>query len=100
MEKNATLNLRVNSDVKKNAELILSRLGISMATAVDMYLRQIAMVGGIPFPVTVKPAPESVDAGAMTAHEIRAKIHKGIEDVDEGRVRDIDDIVRMKRSSE
>ena len=94
MEKNATLNLRVNPDVKHNAEAILSQLGISMSTAVDIYLRQINMVGGIPFPVTIRQAPDSVNADMMTAGQIREKIQHGLDDVEAGRVRDLDEIIR------
>ena len=43
MEKTATLNLRVNPTTKKSAEDVLSRLGIPMSTAIDMYLRQIIL---------------------------------------------------------
>ena len=51
MGKTATLNIRVNPDVKENAESVLAQLGIPMATAIDMYLKQISLVGGIPFSV-------------------------------------------------
>ena len=51
MGKTATLNLRVNPDVKEKAENVLAQLGIPMATAIDMYLKQISLVGGIPFSV-------------------------------------------------
>ena len=47
MEKSATLNLRVNPTLKSDAETILSRLGIPMSTAVDMFLNQVVLVGGI-----------------------------------------------------
>ncbi len=40
MEKTMTLNLRVNPTVKQQAEDVLKQLGIPMATAGDMYLRQ------------------------------------------------------------
>ena len=40
MEKTMTLNLRVNPTVKQQAEDVLKQLGIPMATAIDMYLRQ------------------------------------------------------------
>lgn len=49
MEKSATLNLRVNPTLKADAETILTRLGIPMSTAVDMFLNQVVLVGGIPF---------------------------------------------------
>ena len=48
MEKKVTLNLRVNPTVKQQADDVLKQLGIPMATAIDMYLRQITMTGGIP----------------------------------------------------
>ena len=44
MEKTMTLNLRVNPTVKQQAEDVLKQLGIPMATAIDMYLRQITPV--------------------------------------------------------
>ena len=50
MEKSVTMNLRVNPTLKVQAEDILKQLGIPMSTAVDMYLRQITLVGGIPLP--------------------------------------------------
>ena len=44
MKKTMTLNLRVNPTVKQQAEDVLKQLGIPMATAIDMYLRQITPV--------------------------------------------------------
>ena len=56
MEKTATLNLRVNPDVKREAEQVLNRLGIPMSVAVTMYLKRIALTHGIPFPLTIPSA--------------------------------------------
>ena len=53
MEKTMTLNLRVNPTVKQQAEDVLKQLGIPMATAIDMYLRQITLTGGIPFSLSL-----------------------------------------------
>ena len=50
MEKTATLNLRVNPIAKQRAENVLKQLGIPTSTAIDMYLNQIALVGGFLFP--------------------------------------------------
>ena len=66
MEKTATLNLRVNPIAKQRAENVLKQLGIPTSTAIDMYLNQIALVGGIPFPITLPKAPLSADADRMT----------------------------------
>ena len=37
----------------KQAEAVLKQLGIPMATAIDMYLRQITLTGGIPFSLSL-----------------------------------------------
>ena len=80
MEKTATLNLRVNPQLKSGAESVLSQLGIPMSTAIDMYLNQIVLTGGIPFAVTLPKAPESVNADVMTNDELQAKLLKGCDD--------------------
>lgn len=88
MEKTATLNLRVNPAVKQRAEDVLSRLGIPMSTAIDMYLNQISLTGGIPFPVTLPKVPASVNADLISVEEIHSKLQEGYEDVKAGRVQD------------
>ncbi len=85
MEKTATLNLRVNPTLKQNAESVLGRLGIPMSTAVDMFLNQIVLVGGIPFAVTLPNAPESIDMTKMSEDQIHTKIEKGYESYKAGR---------------
>ena len=88
MEKTATLNLRVNPITKKLAEDVLSRLGIPMSTAVDIYLRQIILTGGIPFRVTLPQAPDAINLDNMTNEEIHTKLNEGFEDIEAGRVQD------------
>ena len=88
MEKTTTLNLRVNPSVKYDAEVVLKQLGIPLSTAIDMYLRQISLVGGIPFAVLLPKAsvPASVDADGMTAAELREAILIGAEEAKSGGV--------------
>ena len=85
MEKSATLNLRTNPTLKQDAESVLSRLGIPMSTAVDMFLNQVVLVGGIPFSVTLPKASEEIDAVKMTDEQIHAKIQRGYDDYKAGR---------------
>ena len=86
MEKNATLNIRINPDVKKSAEMVLSQLGVPMATAIDMFLKQVTLTGGIPFVVTLPKAPDNVNTDKMSVSQIRAKLDEGLSDIEEGRV--------------
>lgn len=88
MEKSVTMNLRVNPVVKQQAEQVLKQLGVPMATAIDMYLRQITMTGGIPFAVSLPSAPQSVSADEMSAAELRTALHEGYQDMLDGNVED------------
>ena len=85
MEKTATLNLRVNPTLKQEAESVLDQLGIPMSTAVDMYLKQIVLVGGIPFSVTLPKAPERINAEKMSEEQIHEKILHGYESYQSGK---------------
>ena len=60
MSKNETIHIRVNENVKAEAERTLDTLGVSISDAVNMLLHQINLVGGLPFDVRVPKAPESV----------------------------------------
>ena len=88
MEKSATLNLRVNPQVKESAELVLNQLGIPMSTAVTMYLNQIALTGGIPFAVTLPKAPASINADMMSDEALVNKLECGITNAEQGHVHD------------
>jgi len=91
MEKSATLNLRVNPTLKSDAETILTRLGIPMSTAVDMFLNQVVLVGGIPFSVTVPKPPVDIDASQMTEEQLYAKLQRGYDDYQAGRTQNAAD---------
>lgn len=88
MEKTMTLNLRVNPTVKQQADQVLKQLGIPMATAIDMYLRQISMTGGIPFAVTLPQAPAAVSTDMMSTQQLRAALQEGYDDMNAGNVED------------
>lgn len=74
MAKTATINLRVEPVRKAKAELILNELGISMSTAIDMFLRQIVMTKGIPFSIAM---PKEINADAMSVEELKTKLRHG-----------------------
>ena len=57
-----------------------------MSTAIDIYLNQIYLTGSIPFMVSLPKAPGEINADVMTAEDLRAKLQKGVDDIDKGRV--------------
>ena len=66
----------------------MPNLGIPLATAIDMYLRQIAIVGGIPFSIRVAPVPDTINADMMSADEINRSLEAGDRDALSGHTRD------------
>lgn len=49
MAKSANLNIRIDPDTKKNAETLFKNFGITVSDAVNIFLHQSLMVGGLPF---------------------------------------------------
>jgi len=95
MTKNTTLHIRVNENVKARAENTLDVLGISLSEAVNMFLSQIPLVGGLPFDVKVPEAPECVMV--RSKEELYEKLNVGMEQIKEGKVIDADVVMaRLK----
>lgn len=55
--------IRIEEDLKKQSMQIFKLLGIDMSSAVNMFLRQCVMRGGLPFDVVVPQyKPEVIEA--------------------------------------
>ena len=86
MAKTSNLYVRIEPDVKEQAERILDTLGIPASSAINMFYKQIILHRGIPFEVKI---PENVplDMSAAAQTEIDAALEKGYRDMLEGRTR-------------
>ena len=51
----AQISLRVDDDVKRGAEQALNDIGLSMATAINVFLRKVAREQRIPFELSADP---------------------------------------------
>jgi DNA-damage-inducible protein J len=51
------INIRMDEDLKKEAESLFSELGLNMTTAVNIFVRQSLRQGGIPFDITTQTDP-------------------------------------------
>lgn len=58
------MNIRMDSEVKKQAEAIFGEIGINMTTAINIFLKQAIRENGIPFELKVK-TPNAQTAEAM-----------------------------------
>ncbi len=79
MGKTATIQTRVDPAVKRNAQIILNKLNISMSEAISMYLSQITLHRGIPFEIKI---PNEITAKTLTDSEKGNNLHK-VDSVDE-----------------
>ena len=58
----SAINVNVPSDVKKEATSLFNSLGISMSTAINMFLKKAIYERGIPFDLKHEPTKELLEA--------------------------------------
>ena len=68
MPKDATVNARVDSRLKKKAEVVLARVGVRTSDLITMLLHQVVLHDGVPFDVKIpnaetRKAMADLDAG-------------------------------------
>lgn len=69
MAKTAMITTRVEPDVKKNAERVFKKLGISTTDAISVFLSQVKLRKGLPFDVKI---PNKITLKAMSdADEVK-----------------------------
>ncbi len=64
MAKTANINVRIEPNIKEGAEALFSSFGMTMADAINIFLHQSLMVGGLPFEVK-QPRYNQVTENAM-----------------------------------
>lgn len=85
----ATITVRVDDETKLQAEMLFEDLGLTMSTAVNIFLKKCLAVNGIPFEVK-RPSPNEETLRAMLEseqliHDPNAKAYdcfdKALEDI-------------------
>ncbi len=64
MAKTANLNIRIDPKTKEEAEKLFSNFGITITDAVNLFLHQSLLSGGLPFSVKL-PEPNAATLAAM-----------------------------------
>lgn len=74
MSKNTiNLSVRVNAELKHEAESLLADLGMNMTTAINLFLRQTVRNQGIPFSISIDKIPNRKTLAAMKEAQTLAK---------------------------
>ena len=77
MSKTASVFTRVDPVVKEQAEEILDELGISMSTAMGLFLKQIVLQRGIPFDVKI-PTKKPICIDDLSEEEVNLILEESI----------------------
>ena len=83
MAKSSNLYVRIEPELKAQAEAILSALGIPVSIAITMYYKQIVLQRGIPFKAKLPESP--LNASRMTNVQLDAALEKGYAEAMDGR---------------
>lgn len=82
---------RIDTELKNNAEEILSQLGISPSSAIQMFYNQIILKKGIPFDLRIS-TDKPLAVSAMNREQIDIELKKGINSIKEGKVYSADEV--------
>ena len=82
MAKTDTLNIRIEPELIKEVEITLNDLGMNIAEAVTIFLKQVVMTDSIPF-IIRKPKLNAETIKAMEDAKKGKNLSKGYTDLDE-----------------
>lgn len=91
MANTSAVYARIDNDLKNKAEDILSRLGISPTSAVQMLYSQIILHNGMPFELKL-PFEAPVSLGSMTKQQLNYELLKGFNSLKSERIYTADEI--------
>ncbi|HEL0567501.1 TPA: type II toxin-antitoxin system RelB/DinJ family antitoxin [Streptococcus equi subsp. zooepidemicus] len=91
MARTSNIYVRVEPNIKEQAELVLERLGIPMSNAVSIFLRQVVMQNGLPFDVKI-PNKKPLVLSDLTSEEFNMEMLKAHNDFENGEVYSIEEV--------
>ena len=78
------INIRMDSDLKAQADALFGELGMNLSTAFNIFVRQSIRDGGIPFAITLNQPSKDTIAAMLEAERIaKDPSVKGYHDLDE-----------------
>lgn len=92
MARTSNVFVRVEPEIKEQAEEVLERLGITMSNAVGMFLRQVAFQRGIPFEMKLPEYEKPLVYEVLTKEQFDAELEKGMADIRAGRLYTADEV--------
>lgn len=82
MAKSANVYVRIEPEVKEQAEHILNLLGVPVSNAISMFYKQIILTKGLPF--EIKLPEQFLNINHMTNKQLDEELEKGYADMQDG----------------
>ena len=83
MNNTTNLNIRIDKTVKESSEKVFEELGLNMTTAVNIFLRQVIRVNGIPFEIKGSIPKQETIAAMEESIAIANGKEKGYTNIDD-----------------
>lgn len=100
MGRTSNIYIRVEPDIKQQAEAVLEKLGIPMSNAVSIFLRQVIMQNGLPFEVKI-PDKKPLVLTNLSKEEFNQEMLKAHNDFENGRTYNLEEVENeLKREIE
>ena len=78
------ISIRMDSDLKAQADVLFGELGMNLTTAFNIFVRQSIREGGIPFEISIHPPNKETIAAMLEAERIaKDPSVKGYDNLDE-----------------
>jgi len=84
MPKSSSIYTRVEPELKEQVEHVLSKLGLPMANAINLFLHQVVLYDGLPFEVKL-PQRKPLNYSTLSREQFDIEMEKGLDDLNEGR---------------
>jgi len=96
MANTATVYARIDPALKSEVESILSQLGITPSSLIQMLYSEIRMTKRVPLSLSI-PTKQPVFEGDLTKEQVAAEVLKGVEDAKNGRIHSLDEVDQYMR---
>ena len=91
MARTSNIYVRVEPNIKEQAEVVLEKLGIPMSNAISIFLRQVVMQNGLPFEVKI-PNTKPLSLSNLSEEEFNIEMLKAQNDFENGRTYSFEEV--------
>lgn len=91
--KTATILVRLEPEIKRQADQIFARMGMTASSATNVFMHQVVQEGGLPFRPQVAKKPGIPDMNKLSDEEIKELLDESMRNIKAGDTRPFDEVV-------